>query len=336
MEQVFVTGASGLLGTNLIIELLNRGFYVKALLRSKKKFIDFSDARLHLVEGDLSDLQLLNKEIAGCSKVVHAAANTNQSLLSSSDYFQPNVKGTENIISACQKNQVEKLIYVGTANTFGYGSLKDLGNEDKKMKYPFTKSFYALSKNKAQGIIDNASGGLNITTISPTFMIGPYDVKPSSGKLIIAALDKKIVFYPSGGKNFVHVKDVVQAVINGFDIRESGSKFIIANENLSYKTFFSKVISLNNQNTRLIKMPDSVLKSIGLLGDLARTLNIRTSASTINTKVLSINNFYSNNKANEELGIAFTPIDSAIEEAVKYLKGKKLNKELHYNDRIND
>mgnify|MGYP000689706787 CR=1 FL=1 len=135
---------------------------------------------------------------------------------------------------------IEKLIYIGTANTYGYGSLDALGDETKPMRYPHTQSLYAQSKAEAQKCIDDASSKINIATLSPTFMIGANDTKPSSGKLILAVLNKKIAFYPSGGKNVVAVNDVVHGIIKAFRLKESGRKLILANENLTYKTLFKK------------------------------------------------------------------------------------------------
>ena len=198
------------------------------------------------------------------------------------------------------------------ANTYGYGGILAPGDETLPMKSPFTKSLYALSKNQAQQIIDKAASQLNITTLSPTFMLGTYCSKLGSGSIIAMALNKRFVFYPSGGKNFVHVCDVAKAIIKAFELKQSGQKIIIANENLSYKDFYSKMIFLNNQKSKLILIPNFLLQFIGFAGDFLRFLKIETNVSSVNTKILTINNFYTNKKAKQELNIDFTPINSII------------------------
>lgn len=318
MDKVFVTGANGLLGTNLVLMLLEQDFAVVALVRRRNSFIKPDLENLTLLEGDLVDSEKLNNSIKACKYVVHIAANTSQRLLKLDDYFPTNVKGTENIINACIQNRIKKVIYIGTANTYGYGGLSEPGNENRPMKSPFTKSLYALSKKQAQDIVDKAATKLNITTISPTFMLGSYDTKPSSGRIILMALNKRVVFYPSGGKNFVHVTDVAQSIIKAFELKQSGQKFILANENLSYKEFYKKVVSLNNQKTTLIPIPDFLLHFIGLIGDFCRFLKIKTDVSSVNTKVLTKNNYYTNKKAKRELNIKFTPIEKAIVHSLKY------------------
>jgi len=318
MDNVFVTGANGLLGTNLVLKLTEQGYGVYALVRNKKSFFNPGLKNLTLVEGDLSNPKQLTEQIKECKYVVHIAANTSQKLLKLEDYYATNVLGTQNIIEACIGNQIKKLIYIGTANTFGYGSKSAPGKEDSPMRNPFTRSLYALSKNQAQKFVDKSATQLNITTISPTFMIGAYDSKPSSGRIILMALNKRFVFFPSGGKNFVHVSDVVNAIIKAFDLNQSGQKYILANENMSYKDFYRKVISLNNQKTTLIPIPNFLLRFIGLIGDFLRCFGVRTDISTVNTKVLTVNNYYSNEKAKKELNIKFTPIERAIVDSLVF------------------
>jgi len=323
MKKVFVTGANGLLGTNLILKLIEQNYHVKALLRDKNKFISFNHVNLQLVEGDLSDSNNLQTLIAGCDYVVHAAANTRQNLLSLSKYSEANVFGTKNILSACILNQIEKLVYVGTANTYGYGSQDNPGNENTAMKAPFTKSPYAQSKMQALKLVRKFSNQVNVTSISPTFIIGPFDTKPSSGKLILSVLDKGIAFYPPGGKNFIHVNDVVHAIIKAFDVKETGQEFILANENMTYKEFFKKVIHLNQQKTMLIKIPILALRILGIFGNIIRFLGIRTSISFVNTKILSIKNYYSNKKVRDRLELDFTPIQIAIKDALEFFNGDR-------------
>ncbi len=322
VDKVFVTGINGLLGTNLTFKLIEKGYFVTAIIRKKNNFIKPKLKNLKLVEGDLLDLKKMADAMKGCRYVVHAAAITSQRLLKLSDYYQANVLGTENIIKACFQTKIEKLIYIGTANTYGYGGLHDLGDECKSMMSPFTKSLYAMSKKRAQQIIDNAVTKLNITTVSPTLMLGAYDTKQSSGKIIQMALNKRFVFYPSGGKNFVHVADVVTAIIKAFDIKKSGQKFIIANENLTYKEFYNKMIRINNQKTALLLIPDSLLFILGLIGDFFRLLKFKTDVSSVNTRILIVKNYYTNEKAKQELHLNFTSIDKAISDWLDFYNRK--------------
>ncbi|MFV0483947.1 MAG: NAD-dependent epimerase/dehydratase family protein [Bacteroidales bacterium] len=316
IDSVLVTGANGLLGTNVVLDLLEQGYGVKALVRNPKSMMQVEHANYELVKGDITNKDRLIELSKNCNYVIHTAANTSQNLLKAEAYDEVNLHGTQNVIDACKVNNIKRLVYVGTANTYGYGSLDDLGNEEKAIKYPFTKSNYAISKTKVQALVDKEADNIDLITISPTFMIGAYDSKPSSGKIILMVLNKKIVFYPSGGKNFVHVKDVSLAAVKALKQGQRGEKYLLANENMCYRDFFRLVAKRNNQKTSFINVPRPILLLAGMIGSGIRCLGFPISLSYTNTRILTINNYYSNKKAKEGLGMEFRSTESAVDDAI--------------------
>ena len=324
--KVLVTGANGLLASNTIIELLNRGYLVKGFLRNKEKFKCDYHKNLQLVEGDITKIEDINNAIIDCEFVIHAAAVTNQDLLNYKEYYEVNVQGTKNIIEASKKSMVKKIIYISTANVFGFGTKHNLGDESHKIKFPFSKSLYAKSKLEGQEVVKSNSDKIEVVIVNPTFMIGAYDSKPSSGKIILMGLNKRIIFYPPGGKNFICVKDVSIGIINALKKGVNGEAYLLANENLTYKEFFLKLQTESNKNTYYIKLSKNLLLFIGLIGNLIRKIGIRTSISVENMRALCIHNYYSNKKAKTELGLSFNPIEDGINEAVDWFKKNKMLK----------
>jgi nucleoside-diphosphate-sugar epimerase len=318
--KVLVTGANGLLATNTIIELLNRGYQVKGLIRDKNKFTYSEHPNLELINGDITNFQDLDIATKDCDYVIHSAANTNQNLLNLSDYHDVNIEGTVNVLNASLKNNVKKFIFVSTANTFGYGNKTDLGNELKEIKYPFSDSYYAISKLEAQKKVLMASKKIDVVVVNPTFMLGAYDSKPSSGRIILMGLKKYFLFYPPGGKNFIHVNDAANGVINAIEKGKNGEAYLLAGENLSYKEFFKKVNFNTNNDPILIKLPKVLLLFLGTMGDIIRSTGIKTDLSKTNMRILCIENFYTNKKAKEELYLTFKPIEDAIDDAINWFK----------------
>ena len=211
-----------------------------------------------------------------------------------SDYKKTNYDATVRLFEKAKEQKVAQFIFISSANTIGYGSLKALGNETKKIQKPFTKLFYAQSKLQAEKYLLTQNKEIRVKILNPTFMIGAYDSKPSSGKIILMGLKKSIVFYPPGGKNFVPVKDVVNAVMNAFHKGTSGEKYLIAGTNLSYKTFFMELRNITNQKQVLIPIPKLLLLTVGTFGSFMQKLNIKTSLSSSNMKTLCVKNYYTN------------------------------------------
>ncbi len=322
--KVLVTGANGLLATNTILILLSRGYEVRGLIRDTRKFLLPVHDRLELAVGDITDAVSLDQAVAGCDYIIHCAATTDQRLLRYDDYHRINVQGTENIIQAAIKHRVKKIVYVGTANTFGYGTLEAPGNEALPPSAPFADAWYAKSKLEGQRRILAAADKIVTTIVSPTFMIGPYDGKPSSGTIIRMGYGKRVVFHPPGGKNFVNAQDAANGVVDALEKGQHKEAYLLAGENLTYRAFFQKLSAQTGQQTLLVRVPPLLLRMAGYLGDLLRWLGVHTALSSVNMKILCVNNYYTNKKAKAELGTAFTPIENGIDAAISWFKSHRL------------
>src|SRR5690606_21745998 len=245
--NVLVTGANGLLATNVITQLLTEGYHVKGLIRDPRKFLLPAHPNLQLIVGDITDENSVLHATQHCDYVIHCAATTSQNLLQYTSYQLINVTGTENVLNAAQQCGERRVVYVGTANTFGYGTLAAPGNEALQTKEPFASAWYAKSKPEGQWKALANLGKIEIVIVSPNFMIGPYDGKPSSGTIILMASGKHAVFYPPGGKNFVHVQDVARGTVHALTRGKNGEAYLLAGENLSYRDFFKQLAQQTNQ-----------------------------------------------------------------------------------------
>lgn len=323
MKKVFVTGATGLLGTNVIIKLLQNGYSVIALVRQKSKYLGEENKNLKLVEGDLSsDLSSFLKE---ADSLIHIAAETRQNLLNYNDYKWINYNAVLNLFSQAEACSVRRFLFISSANTLGYGNAESPGNEKTPQKYPFTDSLYAQSKLEAENYLLQNQKNMDIIILNPTFMIGSFDTKPSSGRMIFWVWEKKFVFYPKGGKNFVHAEDAAHGVIKAMEKGINGERYLLAHENLSYKEFFKKINKITSQDPVMIPIPNVILSLLGMMGDGLRKLKIKTSLSTSNMKALQVYNYYSNQKSLEDLGVQYQSIDKAVEDAVEYFKNNKMH-----------
>ncbi len=317
--KILVTGGTGLLGRNVILLLLKKGHDIVLLLRNPHKF-NLKNERIHIVKGDVLEISDVEKAIAGCDVVIHAAADTVQHHRSIDDY-KVNTLGTKNILNACKKKNIQKVIHVGSAGYFGYGTLENPGEEINPIRYPSNKSFYLLSKLHAQKLVQDYSRSGHIVTISPTFMIGSLDFGPSSGKIILMGL-KKFIFCPPGGKNFVHVEDVATACIHAIDYGKSGENYIIGSENLSYYNFFQQVKESSKKKSFIISVPPFIFYIAGILGNFIRFFGLKTDLSLSNMKILMINNFFTNQKSIQDLKINYQPLEKAIKDAIGFFENE--------------
>jgi nucleoside-diphosphate-sugar epimerase len=323
--KVLVTGANGLLGHHVVFELLKNKHEVKAIVR-KLDGIYFDLSKIELTKGDFSNFENLKKAATDCEAIIHIAAVTATNLLQYEDYRRVNVDGTAVIIEVANELNIKTIVIVSSANTIGFGSEQEPGDERLNIEYPFSNSFYAQSKIAAERLIVNASegNGKHYVIINPTFMIGSYDTKPSSGKIIMMGYKKYILFIPKGGKNFVAVSDVAKTVCNALTSGRNGERYLASNVNMSFKEYYLLQKQIGAYHQIIIELPDFILNILGRIGDTLRKLGFKTDLSSINLKQLMIREYYSNKKAKRELNFIETNLRVAVKEALEWFRFHKM------------
>ena len=319
--NVLVTGPDGLLGSNLIRELLSRGYSVTAMTENDKKSLTIDDLPIHRIVGNLLNAQDIINATVGIDIVIHCAASTSMFPARSEIINMVNIGGTQNIVDACKKNKVKRLIYVGTANSFGSGNLHNLGTEKNLYSSEHYGLDYMDSKYKAQLIVlENAkNGSLNAIVVNPTFMIGPFDSRPSSGEMLLSVYKRKIPGYTLGGKNFIAVKDVAIAIANAITKGRNGECYILGNENLTYKQAFEKIAKTIGVSPPRINFPTKAVLVFGKINSfLATTFKYTTKMPYELTLLSSEIHYYSSAKASAELGLPQTPIEGAIKDCFEW------------------
>ncbi|MFH4967751.1 NAD-dependent epimerase/dehydratase family protein [Gaetbulibacter sp. M240] len=323
-KRVLVTGANGLLGTNTIIELLNQGYKVTGFLRDKNRYVGYEHKNLTLIEGDITNFADLEAALKNCDSLIHCAALTDPKA-NHVAYENINLRGTKKVVQAAIKMKLKKFVFVSTANVCGFGPKNDPGSETQAIKKPFSDSSYSISKKKAQDYVLSMTSKIEVVVVNPSFMIGPYDSKPSSGKIILHGLNKRIVLYPPGGKSFVCVEDVALGIVKALKKGATGETYLLTNENMSYRAFFNLLKKKTQSQQMMLPIPKSILFGLGFLGDLARYFGFRTQFSSNNMKALCSNVFYVNSKAKNDLGMVFTPVDKGVEDAIAWFQKNKVN-----------
>jgi len=319
--NVLVTGANGLLGHHVVKELLNQQHAVQIIVRSKHQ-ICFDLNSVRVFEGNFADYNTLLKAACGCDAIIHIAAVRATNLLKADDYRSVNVAGTAMVIKVANELCIHRIVYISSANTVGYGNEQLFGDERLTIQAPFTNSFYAQSKVESEKLMVEASQkpGQHIVIINPTFMIGAYDTKPSSGKLILMGYRRKMMVTPGGGKNFVSVRNVALAVCNALTMGRNGERYLASGVNLSFKKFYTLQMEVGRYSQWILILPDFLLVTIGKIGDLIRKLGIKTELCSMNLRQLLIREYYTNTKAKTELNLPDTDIKTSIKEAIDWFK----------------
>lgn len=326
MKKVLITGANGFLGSNVARELYRSGYEVKLMMRSTSSAEVINDIPCEIFYGKIDDAADVHQAVAGCDFVVHTASVTQQWAIKPKEYEQINITGTKNIVQACLSHNIKKLVHVSTANTVGPGNKHHPANELSAFRFVSANSPYINTKYIAQQYVleQVIQKQLPAVIVNPTFMIGEYDSKPSSGQIILYGMHKRFLFFPPGGKNFVHIHDVSKGIVNALENGVNGECYLMAGENLSYKDFFKLLADVSGQKPILIPIPTIVLKIGGLAGSLMGAIRKTTLKLNYSSgSMLCLHNYYSGKKSEKELQVKYTPVKTAIENALTWFKENK-------------
>ena len=316
--RVLVTGMNGLLGTNTAHALAAAGYEVRGLLRRRASYRGIASDRISLYEGDFTDVAVLADAMEGCSAVIHCAACTSQNA-SEEEYSRVNVIALHNLLDTAASLGIRRVVYISSANIFGYGTKESPGDESSPVRFPFTESGYAMSKAGAQEIVDSFRDRLEVITLCPTFMLGPYGSPAGSCRIVSMGYRRRLVFCPPGGKNFVAVQDVAAAAVAALTEGIPGEAYLLTGENLSYREFYRLLSERTGCRSARISLPAALLLSLGRAGDLLAALGLKTELSTVNMRLLCTGNYYSSSKAAEDLGFRCRRISDAVDETVAWL-----------------
>ncbi len=162
---------------------------------------------------------------------------------------------------------------------------------------------------------------LNALIVNPTFMIGPYDTKPSSGALILALYHKKIPGYTSGAKNYIAVKDAAIAISNAIILGEVGECYILGNHNLSYKKALQLMAEVIGVNCPKIMLPPFAVKCYGKINSLIGSV-LKTSPSITKelAQISCEDHCYSGEKARQKLNMPCTDLQIAVKECFEWFQ----------------
>lgn len=327
-KTVFLTGASGMLGSHITRELLLRGYKVKAFIElgAPSPTID-GLAGLTKCYGSILNGGVVLRESKGCDYIIHTAASTNIYPSKCNTVRSINIDGTANIITAAISNRVTRLIHLGSANSFGYGTLDNPGNENTPYCCNLFGVDYLDSKRKAHEMVLSAvkNNHLDAVIICPTFMLGRYDSKPGSGALVASVYHQSLPGYTTGGKNYVYTADVAVAVCNAIISGRKGEAYITGCENLNYHDAFELIANTIGVKAPSIPIPKYLATLYG--GCNEAMCKVTGKKPKVTYSVARIGNagfYYSSQKAIDELNLPQTPIKIAIKDCFEWLKENNL------------
>ncbi len=324
--RVLISGANGLLGNNLARTALKRGLQVASVSRSDPKNRAFEGLDIDVYQGDLAQGASLSQVFENrFDVIIHCAADIHIGWKFIEKSMRVNRDGTQVLLEEARRHRI-KFIHVSTVNTLAVGSKDRIIDEDSPGDGRIPCN-YVLTKMAAERkVIDAAAAGQDVVIVHPGFMLGPWDWKPSSGRMI-QALQEFAPLSPSGGCSVCDPRDVAEAILNAIDRGVSGRHYILAGENMMYLDLWRRICAALGKKGPLATMrtPGRVLA--GAIGDtVSKFIRGETDINSAAIAMASQTQWFSSQRAIDELGYKPRPANESIQDAVNWLHQYQLLK----------
>ena len=326
--RAFVTGATGLLGGNLVRALLDKGHEVRGLVRSKEKAQRvFPGAKIDFVTGDMSNVAGFASSLAGSDVLFHTAAYFRE-------YYQPgdhkatlekiNVQGTVDLLIAAEKQGVEKAIHISSAGVIGRKPDGSAGDEGTMPDDHATSNLYFTSKIDTELAIKRflKERKLPVVMILPSWMWGPGDWAPTAaGKLVLDFLKQKLPGVVDGGSSIVDVRDVSAATINAADRGKSGERYIVGGHYFDFAGVLATLARVTGVPAPTRQIPYALSLAVGAASQTwARLTGGQALVTLAAVRTIHGKNQVDSAKAVRELGATFRPFEDTVRDEVDWFR----------------
>ncbi len=322
-ETILLTGATGYIGSALTRHLHQQygtSIRLKTLARSSSSHRHLASLPIEWVYGELLNPASLWDATEGVDVVFHCAALVSFHQRDYRRLYRTNVIGTRNLVNACLKNHVKRLVHVSSTAAIGSSGLptSTLSTEQTPFQAWQQKIGYMLSKYLSElEVLRGVAEGLDSVIVNPSVVLGDLPHRLHSASNFIADLFRgKIPYVPKGGTGFVDIADVVVAIERAWKHGKTGERYIINSENLSYRTLTERISRFRGARSRSVaELPSALGFIIGGVCDLLAFVSTFRSAITFDTMCLSEKTLcYANQKSIEQLGICYHSLDETIEQ----------------------
>jgi dihydroflavonol-4-reductase len=325
----FVTGGTGLLGTNLVRELAAKGWKLRVLARSPKKAERvLAGVPAAVVSGDMNDVGGFAQALRGADVLFHCAAYFRE-YYSAGEHWKKlekiNVEGTSQLLDAALAAGVRQVVYVSSSGVLGQP--QSGGGYDESAPYARgTDNLYFQSKIRAEERVLEwlKSHPLPVILILPGWMFGPFDDAPTaSGRLVCDFLAGTLPGIIPGGASVVDARDVAHAMIQAVQYGRPGDRYVVGGSMVSLAEIARTLETVTGQPAPRLNIPYHIAVAVAWVSQTSASLTGRNSLLTVSgvrTMRDGLKHRLSSAKAERELGVSFRPLAETLRDEVNWFR----------------
>lgn len=315
-----VTGATGFVGNNVVRCLLERGESVRVLIRQRGIPAALDGLAVEIANGDVCDSGSVERAFQGVQRVVHAAAQVRIGWRDFKLHQAVNVDGTRNVAAAAMQAGA-RMVHVSSVDALGLGSLEQPADENTPPDGQPACPYVATKRAAEQVVLDYVSQGLDAVIVNPGFMLGPWDWKPSSGRMLLKVATGWAVIVPPGTNSYCDVRDVASGIVAALERGRTGRRYILAGKTLSHMEALRIIAPITGRRPPFRIGLRITVKLVGCVGDLLAWFTGRESdVNSAATAMSMLPKNYTSARASAELGYRTRDVEQSARDAWAWLQ----------------
>lgn len=320
--KVFITGATGFVGSHVARAYAGQGAQLRLLTRSSSRLAALDGLSAETVQGDLRTVEALRSAVRDCDAVVHVAADYRLWVRDPAEMYASNVEGTRDLLRISREEGVGRFVYTSSVATMGFRSDGTIVDENTPVSLDAMIGHYKRSKFLAEmEALAAARAGQHVMILNPTTPIGWGDAKPTpTGRIVVDFLNRKFPAYVDTGLNLVDVEEVARMHFVALERGTAGERYILGGENLTLKQILDKMAAMTGLPSPSIKVPHSVAMGFAFFDEwITGRLRGKEPRATVEAVRMGKKKMFgSSAKAQAELGFKVVSVDPAIRAAMDW------------------
>jgi dihydroflavonol-4-reductase len=319
--QLFLTGATGFVGSHVAQMAAQQGAKLRLLARSTSNTKNLP-IEADVVVGDLRDPAAFAVAMQGCDALVHVAADYRLWVPDPAQMYQANVDGTRALLRLARESGIRRVIYTSSVATMGFKRDGSIVDEETPVSETDMIGHYKRSKWMAEQVaIEAARCGQEVVLLNPTTPIGSMDSKPTpTGRIVVDFLNRNFPAYVDTGLNLIDVQEVARIHLVALEKGRPGERYILGGENLTLKQILDRLAAITGLPSPRLKVPHSLAMAFAFFDEtitgkiLRREPRATVEAVRMGRKMM----FASSVKAEAELGLRVSRVDAALRAACRW------------------
>ena len=322
-DKVFLTGASGFVGSAVARALAQRGHHPVALVRPSSDRRNLKDFPGSIAEGDIRDEASVRRAIEGARYVFHVAADYRLWAPDPEEIVRNNREGTRIVMEAALAAGVERVVYTSSVATLLPKADRPADENDPAAPEQAVGA-YKRSKVIAERLVEQLAveRGLPAVIVNPSTPIGPRDTRPTpTGRIIVEAANGRMPAFVDSGLNLVHVDDVAEGHVAALERGRIGERYILGGQDETLAGMLRAIAGLVGRKPPTIRIPRAPLFPMAWANEQIARLTGKDPFLTLDSlRMAKHHMFFSSAKAERELGYYARPYQTALSDAIGWFR----------------